>query len=96
MNFLDKEVDSLVIVIYKSIVIFAILMVIYKVKSKFDEFKCAMVLLLSSAVAAFLDSVCWGYTLDYFYFNQLTCYDLKDFYVDTAIALLLMTYIQKQ
>lgn len=94
LNLFDIELNSYVIVMSKIAIVLIVLLVIWKSKMSSEEFKCALLLLLSASFATLLDSLFWGYTLDYFYFNKLVCYDFKDFYVDTAVSLILMNYFQ--
>ncbi len=95
-NFLDLELSSGFIIIFKTLIILALCFVFFKIKNKSEYLWCAFVLLLAAGLSNLADSAAWGYTLDYVYFAKLTCYDLKDFYVDTAIGFVLMEIILKR
>lgn len=85
-NFLNLELNGTYIIIFKAVLVLALLCIFIKLKNKSAYIWCAFVLLLSAGISNLADSVAWGYTLDYVFFSRLTCYDLKDFYVDTAIG----------
>lgn len=92
LNFLNVELDTFIIVVFKMLLVLAMLCVFVKRKNKSHEVICAFILLMSAGVATVIDSICWGYTLDYIYFYKLTCYDVKDFYVDIAIGYILIEF----
>lgn len=92
-NFLGLELGFGFIIIFKIVIILALLFIFYKIKNKSSYLWCAFALLLAAGLSNLADSAVWGYTLDYVYFYRLTCYDLKDFYVDTAIGFVLMEII---
>lgn len=89
-NYLNIELNSTFIIIFKIVIILFLCCIFIKIKNKSIYLWHTFVLLLSAGLSNFLDSVAWGYTLDYIYFSQLTCYDLKDFYVDTAIGFIII------
>ena len=89
-NFLNLELNRTFIIIFKAVFVLALFCIFIKLKNKSAYIWYAFVLLLSAGIANLADSVAWGYTLDYVFFSRLTCYDLKDFYVDTGIGLVLM------
>lgn len=90
LNFLKIELDDSLIIVFKLLLIFILFGMYFIVKNKNRNYMSVFILLMSAAIVTLIDSVFWGYTLDYIYFNKLTCYDLKDFYVDTAIGFILM------
>lgn len=89
-NFLGLEFDGTFIIIFKAVLLLVLFYIFMKSKYKGVYLEYAFVLLLSASIATLADSVAWGYTLDYVYFSKLTCYDLKDFYVDTAIGFVIL------
>lgn len=89
-NFLNLELNSTFIIIFKAVLVLALFCVFIKLKNKSAYIWYSFVLLLSAGIANLADSVAWGYTLDYVLFSRLTCYDLKDFYVDAAIGFMLI------
>lgn len=89
-NFLGLELNGTFIIIFKAVLLLVLFYIFVKAKYKGVYLEYAFVLLLSASIATLADSVAWGYTLDYVYFSKLTCYDLKDFYVDTAIGFVLI------
>ncbi len=92
-NLFDVELKSTFIIIFKAALILALLCIFIKLKNKGMNIWYAFILLFSAGIANFVDSVAWGYTLDYVLFIKLTCYDLKDFYVDTAIGFVLIEFL---
>lgn len=89
-NFLNLELNSTFIIIFKAVLVLALFCIFIKLKNKSAYIWYAFVMLLSASITNLADSVAWGYTLDYVFFSRLTCYDLKDFYVDTAIGFVLI------
>lgn len=51
---------------------------------------------LSAAVCNLLDTVYWGYTIDYIRFVGFMYCDIKDFYVDIGVGMFLVYYIKLQ
>lgn len=90
LNFFDIEINSLSIIFFKSLLIIFILVVFMCIKNKNSNHILAFVFLFSTGVATLVDSICWGYTLDYIYFYNLAVFDLKDFYSDVAVGLILL------
>lgn len=86
-NYFDIKLDTSMIVLFKASVL--IMVVVFFVRLKYKNFNrnCAFLLYISAGIATLLDSLLWGYTLDYFSFTGFTCYDLKDFYVNVAAGL---------
>ena len=95
LNFLKIDLGDALIVFIKVMLIITILAIFSCVRKKNRNRIYAFIFLMSSAVATFLDSIIWGYTLDYIYFVGVVYYDLKDFYVNTALAFLLMEQFNK-
>jgi len=92
-NFLGLEFGRVPVIIFKAVIVLALIFIFWKLKYKSPYLWHAFTLLLSAGLVTLADSVFWGYTLDYVYFYRLTCYDLKDFYVDAAIGFVLMEII---
>lgn len=90
LNFLNLELNHTFIIIFKAFWVLVLFCIFIKLKNKSAYIWYAFVLLLSASIANLADSIAWGYTLDYVFFSRLTCYDLKDFYVDTAIGFVLI------
>ncbi len=86
LNFFKINLPSAIIIFLKVIIVIAILVAFLSIKKKNINCIAIFVLLMASGVATLLDSLIWGYTLDYIYFVGLTCYDIKDFYVDIALG----------
>ena len=89
-NFLNLELNRAFVIIFKVVLVLALFCIFIKLKNKSAYIWYAFVLLLSAGITNLADSVAWGYTLDYVFFSRLTCYDLKDFYVDTGIGFVLI------
>lgn len=89
-DFFDIEMDAGWILFIKLFAIGIIALCFKFVKRKNDTCFYAFTLFMGAAVSNFLDTLLWDYTLDYVYFYKLTCYDLKDFYVDAAVGLILI------
>lgn len=89
-NLFSLEFDRLFIIIFKAVLVVIILFIFIKINSKSKNIWCAFVLLLTASLSNFIDSIAWGYTLDYLYFYKLTCYDLKDFFVDTGVGFIII------
>ncbi len=87
--------DDSLIIVFKLVFIVILFCVFCMLKNKNRNYMSAYILLMSAAIVTFIDTMFWGYTLDWFYFNKLTCYDLKDFYVDTAIGFILIEQFGK-
>ncbi len=96
LNTLNIELNTTVIVIIKSVLLIVICLVLIKSKKKNYNFMYAFLFLTMAALSNLADSVFWGYTLDYVYFYHLTCYDLKDFYVDIAIGCFLIYVFENE
>lgn len=93
-NFFDVEIDTGWILLVKLFAIGVIVLCFKYVKHKNDTCFYAFILFMGAAVSNFFDTLFWGYTLDYVYFYKLTCYDLKDFYVDAAVGLILIALFE--
>lgn len=89
-NFLNLELNRAFVIIFKAVLVLALFCIFIKLKNKSAYIWYAFILLLSAGITNLADSVAWGYTLDYVFFSRLTCYDLKDFYVDTGIGFVLI------
>lgn len=93
LNFCKIDLPDAIIILMKAVLIIVIVGVFLRIKKKNRNCLFAFIFLLSAGIATLLDSMIWGYTLDYIYFAGITCYDLKDFYVDTAIGIILIEQI---
>lgn len=89
-NLLGLELNGTFIIAFKAVIIVLLCCIFLKIKNKSVCLWYAFVLLLSAGISTLADSAVWGYTLDYVYFSKLTCYDLKDFYVDAAIGFIII------
>ncbi|MBQ3513327.1 MAG: signal peptidase II [Lachnospiraceae bacterium] len=96
LNFLNIKMDGSVIIIFKILLIFIVLGVFFMIKNKNRNVIAGFILLMSAAIVTLIDSVFWGYTLDFICFDKLTCYDMKDFYVDIAIGFIFMEQFKKE
>ncbi|MDD6083390.1 MAG: signal peptidase II [Oscillospiraceae bacterium] len=95
LNHFNINLQNNVIVLVK-VVTLIIALILWRLSAKKfikdrGNFNKCFILLISSALCTILDSVIWGYTLDYILFKHVFCYDLKDFYVNTAIGYLFMS-----
>lgn len=93
LNFLKIDLEDALIIFIKAMLIITVLVIFCCIRKKNRNIIYAFIFFMSSAVATFLDSIFWGYTLDYIFFVGFVCYDLKDFYVNTAVAFLVMEQI---
>lgn len=95
LNFFDVTLDVKWILLIK--VLLTLLMIAgylhYKKKNLEGAFG-----FLCGAIAGFatiLDTVCWGYTLDYVYFYGIVSYDLKDFISNIACGYVLKAGLEQ-
>lgn len=93
LNFLNIYLNQYAVVLIKIALIVILVVVIIRSFKRNKEYISVSLLMIAAAVASLLDSILWGYTLDYFYFYNFICYDLKDFYVDAALGLILMKQV---
>ena len=91
-NFLNIEITQVHAIIFKTILLIVILCFYSFCRSEIS--KKGLTLLVAGAVANILDSVFYGYTLDYIYFYRTTTYDLKDYYVDAGLSVLILCFIK--
>lgn len=96
LNILNIELNTNIIVIIKIFVLIVLLTLLIKNRKKKNNLVYAFLFWVMAALSNVLDSIFWGYTLDYVYFYHLTCYDLKDFYVDMAIGCFLLYFLKKE
>ena len=87
-NFLKIESSLTSMIIFKAVIL-ALVICLYKL-FKSDTAKKAYVLLAAAAASHLLDSILYGYTLDYIYFYKVMTYDLKDYYIDAGISLIIL------
>lgn len=71
-----------------------ILFCLFKVKN--EKLKVGVALLASAQLSSLLDSLIRGYVLDSFYYYKLVCYDLKDYYVDAGLGIILIAIMCTQ
>ena len=88
LNFLNIETSRLSMIVFKVIIIAAIICCYNLFKSQ--TAKKAYTLIAAGAVSNLLDSVFYGYTLDYIHFHKIVTYDLKDYYVDTGVSVIIL------
>lgn len=94
LNHFSIEPNITLIVIIKFLLLAAILFCLYRFDNK--NLKFGFILLVSSQLSSFLDSLFRGYVLDSFYYYKLVCYDIKDYYVDAGIAIIIMSIVSLQ
>ena len=83
-NFLNIEITQAHAIIFKTVILAVIICFYWFCKT--EMLKKSLTLLIAAAAANILDSVFYGYTLDYIHFYRITTYDLKDFYVDAGVS----------
>ena len=87
-NHLNIETSQLTMIFFKAAILAAVIC-LYKL-FKTETARKAYVFVAASALANFLDTLFYGYTLDYVYFYKVMTYDLKDFYVDAGWSVIFM------
>lgn len=87
-NYLKIETSQLTMIFLKAAIL-VIVICLYKLFRTETGGK-AYILVTASALASFLDTLIYGYTLDYVYFYKVMTYDLKDFYVDAGWSVIIM------
>lgn len=84
LSFLQWEIDTVVIVCEKILVGLIMIVGIHLMIKKFKSIEDGTFLLIlfcSGVFCSWLDSLAWGYTLDYIRFPFYTVIDLKDIYM---------------
>lgn len=94
LNLLRVQWSDEIIIVTKLLMVLLIIFIFIKIKHKNKNIFLAFILLEASSISNLFDSIFWGYTVDYILFYGFTCYDLKDFYVDTGLGLLLLENIK--
>ncbi len=100
LNYFNISYSFWIIIIIK--ILFAMLIIVtykYFIKRSGGEFfsyiNLAFILFFSASFCSLLDSICYGYTLDYILFVDFMCCDIKDFYVDVGVGLFLIYYYKQ-
>lgn len=94
LNHFNIELNIIAVVAFKIILFMIFAFCLFKVKN--SDYKIGLVLLVSAQLSSTLDSLIRGFVLDSFYYYKLVCYDLKDYYVDAGLAIILIAYISEQ
>ena len=84
LNFSDVTLDVEWILLIKVLVTFLMIAGYLYYRKKNQEGAFGFLGIAIAGVTTILDTVCWGYTLDYVYFYGLVSYDLKDFIANIA------------
>ena len=90
-NFFDMMPGVTAVVIFKTVCLLFLFFCFFKVKNK--NLYMGLLLLTSAQISNLMDSLIRGYTLDSFYYYKLVCYDLKDFYVDAGIGIIIIAFL---
>ena len=91
-NFLDIEITQVHSIIFKAVIL-AVILCFYRF-CRSETSRKGLTLLAAGAAANFLDSVFYGYTLDYIHFYRTVTYDLKDYYGDAGVSALILCFIK--
>lgn len=94
LNYLDIEFNIAAVICFKILLFIIIIFCLFKVKN--TNLKIGFTLLGASQLSSILDSSIRGYVLDSFYYYKLVCYDIKDYFVDAGIAIILIAIISMQ
>lgn len=94
LNYFSIEINTAAIICFKIILFIILICCLFKVKN--TNLKISFTLLASAQLSSILDSLLRGYVLDSFYYYKLVCYDLKDYYADAGIAIILIAIIFMQ
>lgn len=98
-NYLNIKCDFYTILIIK-IILLITMWYIYRYFARkykdmyFKYLNLSFIFMACAAVCNILDTLCWGYTVDYILFVNFMCCDLKDFYVDIGISLFIVYYFK--
>lgn len=95
LNLFHIQLDSWLLIVLKLILVCLALGLWMICRMKFADsisINIFGVLFVSAAMCTFLDSLVWGYTLDYLQYKGIFCYDLKDYYVNCAIGCFAIDY----
>lgn len=93
-NHLNIETSQLTMIFFKAAIL-AIVICLYKL-FKSETARKAYIFVAASALASLLDTIFYGYTLDYVYFYKVMTYDLKDFYVDAGWSVIIMLILKNE
>lgn len=100
-NYWGIECSLLVATVIKIFLIGFILIIFMCFNKKYktilaEYLNIAYIVTLSAALCSLLDTLYWGYTLDYIRFVDFMYCDIKDFYVDIGVSMFLVYYIKLQ
>ena len=90
-NYFKIETSQLNMIIFKAAIL-VIVICLYRL-FKSETARKAYVLFAAGAFAHLFDTLFYGYTLDYIYFYKVITYDLKDYYIDAGVSILLLLFL---
>ena len=90
-NFLKIETSQTSMLIFKAVLLVLVICLYRLFKS--DTAKKAYVFAAAAVTSHLLDTVFYGYTLDYIFFRKTIVYDMKNYYVDVFVAALIIIVI---
>lgn len=93
-NLFDIKLNSTLIIIIKVVTLLIVVYAFIKVKD--INLKIGCTLITAAQLSSTIDSLFRGYILDSFYFYRLVCYDLKDYYVDAGVVILIIALFFEQ
>ena len=94
LNFLDLSMDTKWILLFKILMTVLMILGYWFCRKRNTEGAFGFIVLTITGVATILDTVCWGYTLDYVYFYRIVSVDLKDFLANIAMGYVLKTFLE--
>ncbi|MBR6982274.1 MAG: signal peptidase II [Ruminococcus sp.] len=94
LNYFGIEFNTILIIFFK-VFLLAIAIICF-LRFKNNHLKIGCTLLISAQASSVLDSLIRGYVLDSFYYYKLVCYDIKDYYVDAGLAIILIAILFEQ
>jgi len=92
LNYLDLGISKEYAILLKICVI--ILPIVFFIKTKNSKMKIGLMLLIVASVASLVDTILRGYVLDSIYYFKLFCLDIKDYYIQTAVAIIIAEYFE--
>ena len=90
-NHFKIETSQLNMIIFKSAILLIVICLYRLFKS--ETARKVYVLFAAGALAHFFDTLFYGYTLDYIYFYKVMTYDLKDYYIDAGVSVLILLFL---
>ena len=94
LNFFDISLDVKWILLVKVLLACLMLLGYFLCRKKKTEGAFGFIVLAITGFATILDTVCWGYTLDYIYFYRIVSVDLKDFLANIAMGYVLKAFLE--